>query len=145
MVCDDAVYGKYFTTSPILQEKIFEFILNKPKIILEPSVGRGDLVAFINKQNKKIKFDMYEIDPTIELLEGIESNQINYTDFTSHEITKKYKTIIGNPPYAKPKNKKHNIYIDFTKKCYDLLSSKGELIFIVPSDFFQLTSTANLL
>jgi adenine-specific DNA-methyltransferase len=59
------------------------------------------------------------------------------------EITKKYDTIIGNPPYIK--TKKGNLYIDFTEKCYNLLAYNGELIFIVPSDFLKLTSASKLL
>jgi adenine-specific DNA-methyltransferase len=58
-------------------------------------------------------------------------------------ITKKYKTIIGNPPYVKTKN--GNLYIDFTRKCYELLDNNGELIFIVPSDFLKKTSAVKLL
>ena len=58
-------------------------------------------------------------------------------------IGKKYKTIVGNPPYVR--TKKGNLYIDFTEKCYHLLDENGELIFIVPSDFLKLTSASNLL
>ena len=39
--------AQYFTTNNILKEKIYEFILNNPSNILEPCVGRGDLVMFI--------------------------------------------------------------------------------------------------
>ena len=59
------------------------------------------------------------------------------------EITKKYKTIIGNPPYVKTKN--GNLHIDFTDKCYELLDDNGKLIFIVPSDFLKMTSSGKLL
>ena len=45
--------GQYFTTSSYLQETLYNLILNKPKIILEPSVGRGDLIQYI--LDKKIK------------------------------------------------------------------------------------------
>ena len=58
-------------------------------------------------------------------------------------ITKTYKTIVGNPPYIR--TKKGNLYIDFAEKCYNLLDDNGELIFIVPSDFFKLTSASKLL
>jgi adenine-specific DNA-methyltransferase len=58
-------------------------------------------------------------------------------------ITKRYNTIIGNPPYVR--TKKGNLYIDFTEKCYNLLDNNGELIFIVPSDFLKLTSASKLL
>jgi adenine-specific DNA-methyltransferase len=37
------------------------------------------------------------------------------------------------------------LYIDFIKKCYELLEYDGELIFIVPSDIFKLTSASKLL
>lgn len=36
--------GQYFTTDLSLQKKVYEFIQNDPKIILEPSVGKGHLV-----------------------------------------------------------------------------------------------------
>jgi adenine-specific DNA-methyltransferase len=62
----------------------------------------------------------------------------------TQEITKRYKTIVGNPPYVN-RNKKRNLYIDFIEKCYNLLDINGELIFIVPSDFFKLTSASKLL
>jgi len=135
--------GQYFTTNNILKEKIFEFILNNPLNILEPSIGQGDLITFILDKNSEIIFDMYEIDESIKLLDKIDKNKINYCDFIKENINKKYITIIGNPPYIK--TKKGNIYIDFIEKCYNLLDNNGELIFIIPSDFFKLTSSSKLL
>ena len=135
--------GQYFTTNIELKEKIFEFILNNPLNILEPSIGQGDLVEFILNKNSDVIFDMYEIDNTIKLLNKIEKVKVIYTDFIKENINKKYKTIIGNPPYIK--TKKGNIYIDFIEKCFNLLDTNGELIFIIPSDFFKLTSSSKLL
>ena len=43
---------------------------------------------------------MYELDESIELLEGIDREKVKYGDFMKANITKKYKTIIGNPPYV---------------------------------------------
>jgi hypothetical protein len=40
--------GQYFTTHNDLKDKIFEFILNNPSNILEPSIGQGDLIIFLN-------------------------------------------------------------------------------------------------
>lgn len=137
------ILGQYFTTNIELQQKVFEFILNNPLNILEPSIGRGDLILYINNKNPNIKFDMYEIDNTIILLDGINKDKVIYTDFILEDIHKKYISIIGNPPYIK--TKKSNLYIDFIHKCYNLLEDNGELIFIVPSDFFKLTSSSKLL
>lgn len=135
--------GQYFTTNITLKEKLFEFILNNPDTILEPSIGQGDLIQFVRNKNPNITFDMYEIDKSIQLLNEIDKEKIIYSDFMKEEIKKKYKTIIGNPPYVR--TKKGNLYIDFTEKCLNLLKEDGELIFIVPSDFFKLTSACKLL
>lgn len=135
--------GQYFTTHIELKEKVFEFILNNPSNILEPSIGQGDLISFITDKIPNIIFDMYEIDTKIKLLDKIQKDNVIYGDFMNQTITKTYKTIVGNPPYIR--TKKGNLYIDFTEKCYNLLDDNGELIFIVPSDFLKLTSSSKLL
>ena len=135
--------GQYFTTNPILQEKVGNFILNDPDVILEPSIGQGDLVSCIQHKFHNVVFDMFEIDNSISLLETINIENVIYGDFMTQHIDKKYKTIVGNPPYVK--TKKGNLYIDFVEKCYHVLEENGELIFIVPSDFLKLTSASKLL
>lgn len=134
--------GQYFTTHELLKNKVQEFIQNEPSCILEPSIGRGDLIETVYKKNNHIQFDMYEIDTTLSIINGIPNNVI-YGDFMNQTISKTYQTIIGNPPYVR--TKKGNLYIDFIEKCYNLLDTNGELIFIVPSDFLKLTSASKLL
>ena len=135
--------GQYFTKNKYLQKCVFNLIKNNPNIILEPSVGRGDLVNYVIKENNNIIFDYYEIDENIKFLECIDKNRLVIGDFLEKKITKKYKTIIGNPPFVKKKG--GNLYIQFIKKCFSLLEDKGELIFIIPSDFTKLTSTKDLI
>ena len=138
--------GQYFTKNIILKEKVLEFIKNKPKLILEPSIGRGDLVDYVMKnmdKNMDVKFNMFEIDNKIQLLSGINKDNVEYNDFLKSKIDIRYTTIIGNPPYVK--TKKGNLYIDFINKCYNLLKENGELIFVVPSDMFKLTSISKIL
>ena len=134
--------GQYFTKHESLQKCVIEFILNNPKKILEPSIGRGDLVKCVSDK-LKVEFDMCEIDEKIQLLDGIDRSNVVYGDFMKNKIEVKYDTIIGNPPYVK--TKKGNLYLDFIEKCYHLLNDNGELIFIVPTDFFKLTSAHKLL
>lgn len=135
--------GQYFTTSVELKQKVCEFILNRPAVILEPSIGQGDLIEYICARNPEIRFDMYEIDTAIRLLDGIIREQVIYGDFMTQSIHQSYHTIVGNPPYVR--TTRGNLYIDFIEKCYHLLCENGELIFIVPSDFLKLTSAAPLL
>lgn len=135
--------GQYFTTNIFLKNTVFNLILNNPKIILEPSIGQGDLVNFVLSKNKNINFDLYEIDQSIKLLDNIKNKNVIYTDFLQENIKKKYQTIIGNPPFIKTKN--GNLYIDFVHKCFNLLEDNGELIFIVPTDFLKLTSSNKII
>jgi adenine-specific DNA-methyltransferase len=134
--------GQYFTTNKTLKDMMNNFILNKPECILEPSVGRGDLVSFLQKKIETT-FDMYEIDRTIKILKDVDAGKIIYEDFLRANILKQYKTIVGNPPYVKLKGK--NLFIQFVEKCYHLLENNGELIFIVPSEFFKLTASVPIL
>ena len=133
---------QYFTTAAELQAKVVSFILRQPVRILEPSVGRGHLVAATCAVHPNIKFDMYEIDRSVKPLAGLPGNII-WGDFMAQSIEYKYDTIIGNPPYVR--TRAGNLYIDFIEKCFGLLAPQGELIFIVPADFFKLTSAARVL
>lgn len=134
-------FGQYFTTNKLLQNIVIKLIKNKPKLILEPSVGRGDLVKAISNKYKNIKFNCYEIDKTIDFI--IPKSKIKIQDFLKANIKTKYDTIVGNPPYVKTES--GNLYIDFIDKSYDLLKNNGEMIMIIPSDFFKLTSAKNTL
>ena len=135
--------GQYFTTNISLKQNLNDLILNNPSLILEPSIGQGDLIEYVSEKKENISFDMYEIDSSIPLLENINQEEVIYGDFLLQNIDKKYKTIIGNPPYVKTNH--GNLYIDFIEKCFNLLSDKGELIFIVPSDFLKLTHSSKII
>jgi len=135
--------GQYFTKNNYLKESVYNLILNNPSNILEPSCGRGDLVDYVQTKNKSVQFDLYEIDTNIPILKSVDKNRIIYGDFLLQEIDKSYRTIIGNPPYVKRPN--GNLYIEFIYKCYYQLEDNGEMIFIVPSDFIKLTSSATVI
>ena len=143
---EKSLLGQFFTKNIILKETVISFIKNNPNTILEPCIGRGDLVEHVlsnTNQSKQPKFIMYEIDNSIQPLSSINSCDIEYCDFLNKEVEETFDTIIGNPPFVR--TQKGNLYIDFTLKCFELLNPGGELIFIVPSDFFKLTSATNII
>lgn len=131
--------GQYFTTNVTLQNKVKEFVKFNQDPILEPSIGRGDLVSIF----KGREFIMYELDENIELLDCVNKNDVKYCDFLETLIENKFKTIVANPPYVKSSS--GNLYIKFIEKCYSLLVNKGEMIFIIPSDFFKTTKASGLI
>ena len=48
--------GQYFTTHESLKDHVFRLIKNRPGLILEPSMGRGDLVAHL----RRVPADLWE-------------------------------------------------------------------------------------
>ena len=137
--------GQYFTKNEYLKNCVFSLISNNPSTILEPSVGRGDLVKHVQdhwtSSDDPPRFVMYEIDDNLECL--VNKKDICFTDFLKVPKNETFDTIIGNPPYVKTSSK--NMYIQFIEKCVEWLNPNGELIFIVPSDFIKLTSSVKLL
>ena len=75
--------GQYFTTDPFLKDTVNRLIMNNPKTILEPAVGRGNLIEYVmNKRgDSHINYDMYEIDNTIDVIESVKKYEIQFVDF----------------------------------------------------------------
>lgn len=137
--------GQYFTISEELQQFVFDVVKNKNELLLEPSFGAGHLLQKFKEFNTDYPMICYEIDTNIKPIVKLNKQQkVIYGDFTSQNITTKFKTIIGNPPYVK-QAKSNNLYIKFIELCYSLLDENGELVFIVPSDFIKLTSASSII
>ncbi len=137
--------GQFFTTSEKLQKFVFDSVKNIGETILEPSVGAGHLLLKFLERNPSQTFIGYEIDGSIKPVISLNKGQeIIYADFLESSIKRKFKTIIGNPPYVSVAKSK-NLYIKFIEKCFDLMEADGEMVFIVPSDFIRLTGAADLI
>lgn len=134
--------GQYFTTDENLQEKFWRFLRSTKGPILEPSAGQGHLVSVMNRVNPHRPFVCYEIDPLLTFPELRPCDKWIVGDFLKADVGR-FSTILANPPYVKKKN--GNLYVAFVEKCFNLLEDGGEMIFIVPSDFFKLTQASGLL
>lgn len=139
--------GQFFTTNEILLDSIHKFVKNTTGQILEPSCGAGHIVDYLIKHGESRPFECIELDTTVELLEPLKFRSqvsVHHGDFLQYQFgNDQFMTIVGNPPYVK-RPQKCNIYIEFIDKCIDLLSSNGELILVIPSDFFKLTSSSHV-
>lgn len=101
--------GQFYTTN-------YEYILSGMKIpdsvknIIEPFVGNGDLLEFINDENK-YNIETYDIDPKYK-------NAIK-RDTLTNPPDYKNKFVLTNPPYlARNKSKNKELYNKY--KCNDL-------------------------
>jgi adenine-specific DNA-methyltransferase len=136
--------GQYFTTDETLQKFIYDTVKHKGSLLLEPSFGAGHLLKKFKEADINYPIIAYELDSALKpILTFNEHQTILYRDFMTHSILRKFKTIVGNPPFVK--QSKGNLYIHFIEKCYNLLDDDGELLFIVPSDFMKVTSASSLI
>ena len=141
--------------------KIMSSKLNNSGSLLEPSVGIGSLLKFINIDNYN-RIDVYELKK--EYLTHIINEKINKKneDFLKAEITCKYDNIIMNPPYIRiqdlsvsyRKYLKENfdelktglvdIYYAFILKCMKLLNKTGRMVSITPNSYLYNKSSHKL-
>jgi len=121
--------------------------------ILEPSAGTGQFMHKLLKRTRRnenrrivaMDNDINSINILKEQFSKMENVKIINDDFLTHKFKRKYKLIIGNPPYFETiltKEQKEefsdviygrtNIYTLFIKKCIDLLDDNGVLAFVLP-------------
>lgn len=147
--------------TPDYISKIMSSKLHNKGSILEPSVGIGNLLKFININNYSF-IDVYEIKN--EYLKKIENPSINKynEDFIKKPINIKYDNIIMNPPYIKIQDlsceyRKYikdnfdilksgliDIYYAFIIKCLMLLNDDGIMVAIIPNTYLYNKSALNL-
>jgi len=134
--------GQYFTTDKTLQDKVREFVQKPSGSILEPSAGQGDLVRVLNDAFPENVVVSYEIDKKLVFAEKRACDPWHNEDFLSTQLPQ-FNTVVANPPFVKSKH--GNLYVAFIKKCFDSLNNSGQMVFIIPSDFFKLTQASSLL
>lgn len=137
------------------------YLLNEGNL-LEPSVGYGNLLKFININNYN-NIDIYDIKQSYldKCIEHININKYN-EDFITSNNNNIYDNIILNPPYIKIQNLSPNyrniiknmfpilnkgnidIYYAFILKCINLLNNKGIMVSITPNSYLYNKSSINL-
>ena len=141
---DKKALGQYFTIDKRLQEWIFNHVKHKGEELLEPSFGAGHLLQPFLAAEPRYPMTLYELDHSVKPVVALTTPQkVMYGDFTRAPLLRKFKTIIGNPPYVKKKT--GNLYIEFIELAYNALLPDGELLFIVPSDFLKVTRAAKII
>lgn len=147
-------YGQFFTEDNIVKD-IIELLKKHSNLTgecLEPSFGEGAFIDVLKDYN--INIDAYEIDTEIfKDKYNLTNIKLFNKDFIYNKIDKKYKFIVGNPPYIeltysfydkeqqKELNKLYKPSCDgrmnlthiFIYKCLQLLEDDGILAFLVPS------------
>jgi adenine-specific DNA-methyltransferase len=152
--------GQFFTTNEKVQQIFQSLIKNQTGTLLEPAVGRGDLLSLIDLNRHLVLFELDDLlkkEWNDNVKKSKTKEYFNQCFFKIKNI--KPTTIISNPPYVKKSEYskfmssemkefindekyegKFNLAYIFMHKCAQLLENKGEMIFIVPKDFTYSTS-----
>tara|TARA_Y100000816_G_C26067076_1_gene560869 strand:- start:145 stop:1386 length:1242 start_codon:yes stop_codon:yes gene_type:complete len=142
--------------------KLMASKLNNKGTILEPSVGSGNLLKYINLENYEY-VDIFEIKKEyLDIIPSHKKINIYNCDFIKKQIDTKYDNIIMNPPYIKTqdlskdyrnylktnfdilKNGIIDIYYAFIIKCVDLLKTDGIFVSITPNAYLYNKSSIRL-
>ena len=98
--------------------------------ILEPSASSGNFVSVIRER----EINKHYIT-SVELREEeynnllIHSDEVFIANFLTWKTNRKYKTIIGNPPY--------NLAIEFMEKCFEIADKDTEIIMLLRTAFLK--------
>ena len=153
------VKSDVFTPDNIVS--IMDSKLKKSGNLLEPSVGKGNLLKYLDIE-KLEKVDVYELKK--EYIDSITNENINKynKDFLKTEISQTYDNIIMNPPYIKAQDlsKEYRTYIKenykelnkgivdiyyaFILKCIRLLKEDGIMVSITPNSYLYNKSSNEL-
>lgn len=154
------LYGQFFTSDTIANFMSELVCAHSPKSILEPAVGSGNLLKFLDKYTNYGTLWAFDIDPCI--LQTIPSDirkraEIFCQDYLTTDIQNRFDAIIANPPYHKFQqiknrqtlldlyNKKYsvvlngstNLYIYFLIKSLNELNVNGRCCYIIPYEFLN--------
>ncbi|CAD7287896.1 hypothetical protein LMG7974_00765 [Campylobacter majalis] len=138
--------GQVFTPQNIVADML-NLVKNDGRF-LEPSAGNG--AFYENLPENKVGI---ELDKNV-----IKNPEILNIDFFAYDLSQKFDTIIGNPPYVRYQDisyetkfllspfmqnfdERSNLYLFFIYKAILHLNDGGELIFITPRDFLKSTSS----
>lgn len=131
------INGQFYT---VMKDYILkDFTVPKNVDIVEPFVGKGDLVDWIRETDKNSTIEMYDIDPKF-----CETKSVKIQDTLLNPPNYNNKWIITNPPYLARNKSENKIVFDKynTNDLYKCFIHSVSLqdgiggIFIIPSGFF---------
>lgn len=97
--------------------------------ILEPSAGNGNIVRGIRERESNNFITSVELREEEYSNLNTYSNEVLIEDFLKWTPTRKYKTIIGNPPFS--------LAMEFLEKCFEIADEDTEIIMLLRTAFLE--------
>lgn len=153
--------GQFFTVDERLLDLVVSLAGDNPGLTLEPSSGSGDIMRAMKKAHPDLPIFGWELDASVVPQDDEIDVTVGDFFYLAEFESRKFKTIVGNPPFVAWKNvedntkvsakpikdaygDKVNLYLLFIDRCIDLLEDFGQLVFIVPKEWLYLTSAEPL-
>ena len=123
----------FFPTPPAVISLMLEHADIQPHhSVLEPSAGKGDIVAAINLEQPDAQVTAIEMNRTLSDVLAAKNIDVEFSDFLSHN-GKLYDRICMNPPFERGNNSD----IDHVRHAYSLLADNGRLVSVMGSGALQ--------
>lgn len=141
-------------TPDLIAKEMSSHFPNKINKLLEPSIGTGNLLKYINYK----KCIGYDINKTYT--SEIKKAEIRIEDFILANITEKFDGVIMNPPYLRYQEMSEeqrlyitktftelssgniDLYLAFVLKAFECLNENGVLVAIIPASYlYNISST----
>ena len=118
---------QFYPTPNYLALQMVMKIKEKPKLILEPSAGDGQILRAIKKRwYSDVSKHWFEIDKTKHEILSRESRYGKQgDDFLQSDMTEKYDAVIMNPPFNRGE--------DHILRAYEALKKGGQLVCLISS------------
>lgn len=119
----------YATPIPVI-ENLFKHHKIKYGNILEPSAGNGNFIKVIRKiQRERDSITALEIrEEEYDNLNKY-ADEVIIGDFLKWKPNKKFKTIIGNPPYTHA--------LEFLEKCFEIADYDTQIVMLLRTAFLE--------
>jgi len=92
----------FYPTPPLLASRMISKLKGRPKRVLEPSAGKGDIVKAIVSRfshTSQPEVSCIEIDPVLQATLRGDGHRLIDTDFLAYSGADKFDAIIANPPF----------------------------------------------
>jgi hypothetical protein len=92
----------FYPTPPLLASRMISKLKGRPKKVLEPSAGKGDIVRAVVSRfshTSQPEVSCIEIDPVLQATLRGDGHRLIDTDFLAYSGQDKFDAIIANPPF----------------------------------------------
>ena len=120
--------GFFPTPRPVIEQMLDEAGIEPHHLVLEPSCGKGDIVAAIAEQFPEVHVTAIEQNRTLSDVLSARGMSVEFADFLEHQGS--YDRILMNPPFEKGQDMEH------VRHAYSLLNSGGRLVAVMSEGSF---------